>query len=183
MELRHVDPARDAEACAAVYAPAVLDGVASLEQDPPGAAGMQARIEWVCERYPWLVAELDGELVGYAYATVHNKRAAYRWSVDTSVYVAPSHQRLGIGRALYGALLPLLVRQGCFVACAGITLPNEASVGLHESFGYERVGSYERVGFKRGRWWDVGWWLAQLRPQPDGEAPAEPGPPARLGRA
>ncbi len=180
MEVRDVDPDRDAAACAAIYAPAILDGVASLEQDPPGAAEMRDRIEKACERYPWLVAELDGEPAGYAYATVHNERAAYRWSVDTSVYVAPSNQRRGIGRALYAALLPLLVRQGFYVACAGITLPNEASVGLHESFGYEPVGTYERVGFKRGRWWGVGWWLAALQDQRDGLTPAEPGPPVRL---
>jgi phosphinothricin acetyltransferase len=181
MLIRDVDPERDARACAHIYEPAVTDGVASLEEVAPSATDMQRRIEKVNSAYPWLVAENnDCDVVGYAYATQHNGRAAYRWATDTSVYVAPSHQRRGVGRSLYAALLPLLGRQGYYVACAGITLPNEASVALHESFGFEPVGSYKRVGFKFGRWWAVGWWLAQLREQIDGATPAEPGPPARL---
>ncbi len=180
MLIRHADPAADAADCACVYQPAVQDGVASLEETAPSATEMRTRIESVSNCYPWVVAELDGELAGYAYATQHRARAAYRWAADTSVYVSPAHQRRGVGRALYGALLPLLVRQGFYIACAGITLPNDASVGLHESFGYVPVGSYERIGFKFGRWWPVGWWQLQLREQADGPAPAEPGPPARL---
>ena len=182
MVIRDAEPARDAPACARLYEPAVADGVSSLELRPPSPDVVEARMRTVLAAYPWLVAELDDEIVGYAYATVHNERWAYRWSTDTSVYVAPAHHRRGIGRALYNALLPLLVRQGLYVACAGITLPNPASVALHESFGFRPVGTYERVGFKHGSWWAVGWWLAQLRPQPDGEAPDEPGPPARLGQ-
>jgi L-amino acid N-acyltransferase YncA len=178
--IRHAEPARDALACAHIYEPAVTDGVASLEDVAPSASEMRARIERVARGYPWLVAELDDAVVGYAYGTQHRDRAAYRWATDTSVYVASSHQRRGVGRALYAALLPLLVRQGLYVACAGITLPNDASVALHESFGFEPVGSYERVGFKSGRWWAVGWWLAQLREQADGATPPEPGPPAQL---
>jgi len=180
VQIRHAEPDADGAGCARVYAPAVTAGVASLEERVPGPVDMRLRIEEVTARYPWIVAEINGEVVAYAYATVHNERAAYRWSTDTAVYVAPSHQRRGIGRALYAALLPLLVRQGLYVACAGITLPNDASVALHESFGYEPVGTYERVGFKHGRWWAVGWWLAALRDQPEGQTPAEPGPPARL---
>lgn len=181
MLIRHADPAHDARACAHIYEPAVTDGVSSLEEVAPSATEMRRRIEKVARGYPWLVAvNDDGAVFGYAYATQHRERAAYRWATDTSVYVAPPHQRRGVGRALYGALLPLLVRQGYYVACAGITLPNDASVALHESFGFEPVGSYERVGFKFGRWWAVGWWLAQLREQLDGATPAEPGPPAQL---
>jgi L-amino acid N-acyltransferase YncA len=182
MVIRDAEPTRDALACARVYAPAVADGVASLEQRAPSPDVIEARMRTVLARYPWLVAEFDDEVVGYAYATVHNERWAYRWSTDTSVYVAPSQQRRGVGRALYRALLPLLVRQGLYVACAGITLPNPASVALHESVGFRPVGTYERVGFKHGSWWAVGWWLAQLRPQPDGETPDEPGAPARLNQ-
>ncbi len=179
--IRDVDPRGDALACAQIYAPAVTDGVASLEGVAPSASEMQQRIEKLTRGHPWLVAEGDdGSVVGYAYATQHRERAAYRWATDTSVYVAPSQHRRGIGRALYAALLPLLVRQGFYVACAGITLPNDASVGLHESFGFQAVGSYERVGFKFGRWWAVGWWLAQLREQRDGITPPDPGPPVRL---
>jgi phosphinothricin acetyltransferase len=181
MLIRHVDPRRDARVCAQIYEPSVTDGVASLEEVPPSAGEMERRIERVSSGYPWLVAEDDdGAVVGYAYATQHRERAAYRWATDTSVYVATSRQRRGVGRSLYTALLPLLIRQGYYVACAGITLPNEASVALHESFGFEPVGSYQRVGFKFGRWWAVGWWLAQLREQVDGATPPEPGLPARL---
>ena len=180
MLIRHADPRRDAAGCARVYAPAVADGVASLERDPPSPDEMRARIETVETRYPWLVAEIDDEIVGYAYATVHNERWAYRWSTDTSVYVDRSLHRRGVGRALYGALMPLLVHQGLYIACAGITLPNPASVGLHESVGFKPVGTYERVGFKRGSWWGVGWWLMQLRDQPDGQTPGGAGP-RRLG--
>jgi phosphinothricin acetyltransferase len=178
--IRHADPAADAAACADVYAPAVNDSVASLEQRAPTADEMRSRIARISARFPWLVAELDGTVVGFAYASEHRERWAYRWASDTTVYVSPAHHRQGVGRGLYGALLPLLVRQGLYVACAGITLPNEASVGLHESFGFEPVGTYRKVGFKNGRWWGVGWWLAQLREQPDGEQPSEPGGPARL---
>ena len=181
MLIRHVDPQRDARACARIYEPAVADGVASLEELAPSAAEMRLRIERVSSGHPWLVAESDhGAVVGYAYATQHRDRAAYRWATDTSVYIAPSHQRRGFGRSLYAALLPLLARQGYYVACAGITLPNEASVALHESVGFEPVGSYERIGFKFGRWWAVGWWRAQLREQVDGATPPEPGAPAQL---
>lgn len=180
MLIRHADPDADAAACATVYAPAVNAGVASLEQRAPGPSDMRLRIQRVCAHHPWLVAEVDDQVVGYAYATEHRERWAYRWATDTSVYVAASHHRQGVGSALYAALLPLLVRQGFYVACAGITLPNPASVALHESFGYQPVGTYRKIGFKNGRWWAVGWWQAQLREQPDGVAPAEPGPPARL---
>lgn len=180
MLIRDADPARDAVACARVYAPAVNYGVASLEHRAPDPGEMEARIRHVGCRYPWLVAELDDQVVGYAYATEHNERWAYRWATNTSVYVSDSHHRRGVGRALYGALLPLLVEQGLYVACAGITLPNEASVGLHESFGFEPVGTYDGVGFKNGSWLAVGWWLLHLRDQPDGKIPADPGPPVRL---
>jgi phosphinothricin acetyltransferase len=178
--IRDADSGTDAAGCAAIYAPAVADGVASLEQRPPTEDQMRRRIAAISVRYPWLVAEQDGTVLGYAYASQHRERWAYQWAADTTVYVDPSQHRRGLGRALYGALLPLLVRQGLYVACAGITLPNPASVGLHESFGFEPVGVYPKVGFKHGRWWGVGWWLARLREQLDGEMPAEPGPPVRL---
>jgi L-amino acid N-acyltransferase YncA len=180
--IRHATPEPDGDGagCASVYEPYVADGVSSLEAVTPDRHEMAARIESYSARHPWLVAELDGEVVGYAYASEHRSRAAYRWAADTTVYVSGAHHRQGIGRALYGALLPLLVRQGMYVACAGITLPNQASVALHERFGFEPLGVYRGIGFKHGTWRDVGWWIAQLRePAPD-ETPAAPGPPARL---
>lgn len=180
MLIRHADPAGDARACAQLYAPYVSDGAASLEQTPPSAEEMGARIERLSASYPWLVAELDGAVIGYAYASEHRARASYRWAADTTVYIASDRRRQGAGRALYGELLALLVRQGVYVACAGITLPNQASVALHESFGFRPVGVYRRIGFKHGRWLDTGWYEAVLREQTDGVAPAELGPPARL---
>jgi phosphinothricin acetyltransferase len=125
------------------------------------------------------VAEQDGIVSGYAYATEHRSRAAYRWAADVTVYIAPDHQRRGIGRALYGTLFELLVRQRLQVAVAGITLPNDASVGLHEACGFKPVGVYPRIGWKAGAWWDVGWWELELIEPTDGRPP-EPGPPAAL---
>ena len=140
MLIRHADPSRDAAACAALYAPYVIDGVASLEERAPDPHELAARIEQISARYPWLVAEIDGEVVGYAYASQHRVRAAYRWAADMTVYISGAYHRRGVGRALYAALLQLLARQGVYVACAGITLPNAASVGLHESLGFVPVG-------------------------------------------
>lgn len=179
MIIRHADPSRDGAACAAVYAPYVRDSVASFEEWPPDGEELRSRIEIVTRRYPWLVAESDESVVGYAYACQHRERAAYRWAADVAVYIAPGHHRRGVGRALYGALLELLIRQGLQVACAGITLPNDASVGLHEACGFRPVGIYSRIGWKAGSWWDVGWWERELVER-SAEPPAEPGPPATL---
>jgi phosphinothricin acetyltransferase len=141
---------------------------------------MAERIAGVSQRYPWLIAQ-DGEnILGYAYATEHRGRSAYRWAADTTVYVSDRHHRRGVGRALYGALLPLMRRQGLYTAVAGITLPNRASVGLHEHMGFALIGHYRDIGFKHGEWRTVGWWQARLREPVPGEAPGEPGPPVRL---
>lgn len=180
MLIRHADPDRDAAACAAIYAPSVAAGVASLEERAPEPHEFVDRIRIVSRDYPWLVAEIDGEVVGYAYASRHRERAAYRWSSDVTVYISAAHHRRGIGRALYEALFGLLERQGAYELCAGITLPNDSSVGLHESLGFVPVGVYRNVAYKFGRWRDVGWWQKPLRDRPDGEPPAELGPPARL---
>ncbi len=177
--IRHADPARDALACAAVYAPYVRAGVASLEEAAPGELEMAQRIERSSRTHAWLVAEVDGAIAGYAYGSEHHVRAAYRWAADVTVYIDAAHHRRGIGRALYAALFELLARQGYYVLCAGVTLPNEASVALHESMGFTPVGVYRRVGYKHGRWWDVGWWQLQLR-EPGPGPPADPGPPVRL---
>jgi phosphinothricin acetyltransferase len=125
--------------------------------------------------HPFLVAERDRAVVGYAYAAAHNDRAAYRWAADVSVYIAASAKRQGIGRALYTKLLQMLRAQGLVVACAGITLPNDASVALHEAFGFEPVGVYRGIGFKLGEWHDVGYWQLELVPRGEG-APTEPVP-------
>ncbi len=181
--IRHADLSRDAAACAAIYAPSVSVGVSSLEERAPTAEEMAQRIQATTRRYPWLIAEADGEAVGYAYATEHRSRSAYRWAADTAVYISSTHHRRGVGRKLYGPLLGLLAAQGLYTACAGITLPNEASVGLHEAMGFTAVGVYTAIGYKHGAWRSVGWWQAELRERTGDEAPHNPGPPARLSTA
>jgi phosphinothricin acetyltransferase len=175
--LRHADPARDAAACAAIYAPFVTAGIASFEEVAPTAAQVAERMRRTTRTHPWLVLEDAGRVVGYAYASEHRARHAYRWAADVAVYVDPAEHGRGAGRRLYGALLELLRRQGLRSACAGIALPNEASVGLHRALGFELVGTYRAIGWKAGAWRDVAWWQLQLG---DDSAPAEPGPPARL---
>jgi L-amino acid N-acyltransferase YncA len=179
--LRHAEPARDAAACAAIYAPYVTATAASFEEDAPSADELAARIERTARTHPWLVLEDAGRVVGYAYATQHRTRAAYRWAADVAVYVDPAHQRRGAGRRLYAALLDLLRAQGLQIACAGITLPNDASVALHRAVGFEPVGTFRAIGWKAGAWRDVSWWQLRLAPaaDDDGAPPAEPGlPPA-----
>jgi phosphinothricin acetyltransferase len=153
--IRPADPSSDAAACAAIYAPHVVEGVASFEVEAPGAEQMARRI---VTAHVWLMHEAGG----YAYASRHRDRAAYRLTTETSVYVAPEAQGRGVGRALYDALLAELVARGFAVALAGITLPNPASVALHEAVGFRPVGVFEAVGFKFGRWHDVGWWQLAL---------------------
>jgi phosphinothricin acetyltransferase len=168
----------DAAACAAIYAPFVRDGAASFEETVLDADAFAARITRLSATYPWLVAEVDGRVVGFAYGAPHRERAAYRWAADVSVYIDPAHHRHGNGRALYEALFALLRTQRIQVACAGITLPNDASVRLHESLGFELVGVYRDIGWKAGAWRDVGWWqLRLLPPVDDGTSPSEPLPP------
>jgi L-amino acid N-acyltransferase YncA len=179
MLIRHADPVTDAAACAAIYASYVEHGLASLESVAPSTEQFRGRMEQITARYPYLVAEDAGGVVGYAYATLHRVRDAYRWACESSVYIDDGHHRRGIGRRLYEALFALLMQQGLQIVCAGITLPNAASVGLHESFGFELVGVYRRIGWKFDAWQDVGWWQLDLIP-PGNETPPEPGPPARL---
>jgi phosphinothricin acetyltransferase len=162
----------DAAAVAAIYAPFVEQTAISFENSPPGEQEMARRINETLSTHPWLVCELEGRVVGYAYATRHRERAAYRWSADASVYVETAYQRRGAGRALYESLFAVLAAQGFVNVYAGISLPNAASVALHESFGFEPVGVYHHVGYKLGAWHDVGWWrLALTRPD---TSPSEP---------
>lgn len=180
--IRHADPDRDAAACAAIYAPSVTAGVASLEERAPEPREMAERIRIISRAFPWLVAELPaGGVIGYAYASRHRDRASYRWSADVTVYISAEHHRRGAGRRLYTALFDLLARQGLYQACAGITLPNDASVGLHESLGFVPVGVYRDIAYKFGSWRSVGWWQKTLRERSGDPAPGEIGPPQRLG--
>jgi L-amino acid N-acyltransferase YncA len=168
----------DAAAIARIYAPYVTDTAISFEAAPPPADEMAGRVRATLAYAPWIVCERDGQIVGYAYAGRHNERAAYRWSVNASVYLDRGAHRQGIGTALYRSLFALLALQGVYTVHGGITLPNAASVGLHEAMGFTLVGVYRGVGYKHGTWHDVGWWQLALRERA-GE-PAEPRTPAEL---
>jgi L-amino acid N-acyltransferase YncA len=176
--VRGADSSSDGAACAAIYAPYVATGATSFEESPPTAAEFAERIERVSATHPWVVSERSGEIAGFAYATTHRTRPAYRWTAETSVYVDPAHQGHGVGRELYEVLLELLRRQRLQVACAGITLPNDASVALHRVLGFEQIGVYRRIGYKAGAWRDVGWWQVLLGPVSDGAPPEPLGPQA-----
>ena len=156
----------DAAAVAAIYHPYVADTSISFEVVPPSEEEMRSRIASVLEKLPWLVYADEGHVVGYAYASAHRAREAYQWSVDVAVYVKADQHRRGVGRRLYADLFPILRRLGYVNAYAGITLPNEKSVGLHEAMGFTLVGVYRNVGFKLGEWRDVGWWALQLQDLP-----------------
>ena len=164
--------AADAAAIADIYRPSIESAATSFETIAPDAEEMASRIRGTLERHPWLVCDIEGVVAGYAYATRHRERAAYRWSVDTSVYVSQAFYRLGVGRGLYASLFDILAAQGYVAAYAGIALPNPASVRLHEGVGFVPVGIYRRVGFKLGKWHDVGWWERPLAPR--AALPAEP---------
>lgn len=172
----------DAGAIADIYAPYVRDTVISFETVPPDEAQMAERIAKVLPRLPWLVHEADGRVTGYAYASPHRERAAYRWSVDAGIYLDGQAHRRGIGRALYTVLIEALGLQGYHRAYGAITLPNAASVGLHEACGFRHIGTYRQVGFKFGAWHDVGWWGLDLGSSSAPEPPA-PFDPAILARA
>jgi L-amino acid N-acyltransferase YncA len=154
----------DAAACAAIYAPYVTDTAISFETDPPSAEEMANRIAGASANHAWLVLEEADGVVGYAYGFPFRDRAAYRWTCEVSVYMQMGRRRTGGGRALYEALLARLAERGYHLAIAGMTLPNEASVGLHRALGFEPVGTYREVGFKHGRWHDVAWMQRILGP-------------------
>jgi L-amino acid N-acyltransferase YncA len=189
--------AGDGPAIAAIYGPYCESTVISFEETAPSAEEMARRISTIGATKPWIVLESacgpsearsgrasasgggaprgsedDGAVVGYAYAAPHNERWAYRWSVNTAIYISRTHQRRGAGRALYSTLFDLLRYLGYYKAVAGITLPNPASVGLHQAMGFELVGVYRDIGYKLGVWRDVGWYQASIQPLPP--EPQEP---------
>jgi L-amino acid N-acyltransferase YncA len=155
-----------------IYAPFCAATPVSFETEVPSVEEMRGRITKTLEFFPWLIAEDAGRVVGYACASRHRERAAYRWSADVSVYVREGERGKGVGRALYHPLFAILRLQGICNVLAGISLPNDASVALHEAMGLRPLGVYESIGYKCGAWHDVGWWQFSLRPH-DGP-PEEP---------
>jgi phosphinothricin acetyltransferase len=153
----------DAEVIAGIYNHYVENTVITFEEEPVSAQAMAARISEVQGfALPWLVAEVESRVVGYSYAGKWKARSAYRYAVETSVYLEHGRQGHGIGSALYAALLPFLRAQGMHVAIGGAALPNDASVALHEKLGFEPVGTFRQVGYKRNRWVDVAYWQLVL---------------------
>jgi L-amino acid N-acyltransferase YncA len=148
----------DASAIVAIYNHYVATTTISFEENPVSAKEMARRIEDVSINLPWYVCEHDGQVVGYAYATPWRVRSAYRFSVESTVYVSPEHPRRGIGSQLYKALIEDLRGRGIRVILSGIAQPNTASVALHESFGFEKAAHLKQVGRKFEQWIDVGYW-------------------------
>lgn len=155
--------AADAAGCAAIYAPFVTGTAVTFETVPPDAAEMAGRIAAAQQRHAWLVAEEAGVLLGYAYAGAYRPRAAYSRTAETSIYLAPAAAGRGVGRTLYAALLQRLRDLGYGTAVGGLTPPNPASAALHAALGFERVGSFTRVGRKFRRWHGCDWWELALR--------------------
>jgi L-amino acid N-acyltransferase YncA len=157
---------RDAQACASIYAPYVTDTAISFESDPPPAAEMAARIRAAIRTHAWVVLENEDRILGYAYAGPYKSRPAYRWSCEVSVYVERGRTRTGAGRALYEVLFARLAERGFRMAVAGMTLPNDASVGLHRTLGFQPIGTYRRIGWKHGAWHDVAWMQRTIATSP-----------------
>lgn len=164
LAIRPVKP-DDASALATIYAHYVEHGVATFEEEAPDAAEMAERIAAVLPAYPWLVAERGGRIVGYAYGRPYHPRAAYRWTVETAIYLAPDQRRTGAGRPLYEALLDELSDRGFVSAIAAITVPNAESTRFHEKQDFVSIGTMEGVGFKHGAWRNVGYYQLALGPR------------------
>jgi L-amino acid N-acyltransferase YncA len=155
--------AEDSGAVASIYNHYVTQTVVTFEEEAISASEIARRlVEVQAAALPWLVAERDGLVVGYAYATPWRARRAYRFSAEVTVYLHPDHGARGIGSALYGRLLAELGERGIHAAMGGIALPNDASVRLHEKLGFKKVAHFEAVGFKLNRWIDVGYWQRML---------------------
>lgn len=161
----------DAEGMLSIYAPIVRETPISFETSVPSTHEFRERIRTIRPRFPWLVCDVEGQIAGYAYASTFRTRAAYQWTVETTVYVHPSHRRRGVGKGLYTTLLEVLRWQGFFQAVAVITLPNPPSVAFHESFGFRCAGVLRAAGYKHHHWHDVGYWTFSLRSSE--EAPSE----------
>lgn len=152
----------DAQQILDIYSPCILSSSISFETQVPSVEEMQNRITNCLKKYPWIVCVIDGTIAGYVYASKHREREAYQWSCECSVYVHDRFRGRGIGKELYQLLFQILKLQGFRNVYAGITLPNAASVHLHEHCGFVRFATYENIGYKFGNWHTVGWWKLQI---------------------
>ncbi len=153
----------DAAACVEIYAPIVEQTTTSFETEVPAVDEFAKRMRRCIATHAWLVAELDGRIVGYAYGGTHRTRAAYQWSAEVSAYVREGFRRRGVARSLYAELFDRLRERGYCNAFAGITLPNDSSVAMHVAMGFSFIGVYHKIGFKFDQWCDVAWYELRLR--------------------
>ncbi|HEU4472935.1 MAG TPA: GNAT family N-acetyltransferase [Flavisolibacter sp.] len=165
----------DAREILDIYAPYILDSAFTFENELPPLEQFAGRIETCTKKFPWIVCEIDGTIAGYVYASPHRDRDAYQWTCECSVYVHSGFHGKGLARELYSILFSMLKVQGLRSVYAGITLPNEPSVRLHESCGFEWFVTYDNVGYKLGSWHKVGWWRLQLN-----DFDLQPSPPLKL---
>ncbi len=153
----------DAQRIVEIYNPYILNTIITFEEKPIDVGEMERRIGHVLEQgLPWIVDESEGVVIGYAYASAWRTRAAYRYTVESTIYLDRNFKGKGHGRLLYTALLDSLKQNGIHTAIAGISLPNEESIGLHENLGFRKVAGFREVGFKFGKWVDVGFWQLML---------------------
>lgn len=174
VKIRIAQPA-DASEILEIYKPYILGSPITFEESVPSVSDFSSRISNILEECPFLVCEINGEIAGYAYASDYRSRAAYRWNKEVSVYVSTKFQRNNIARALYTVLFSILKMQGFANLLAVITLPNNASIALHESFGFKKCAEYQNIGFKNNQWHPVGWWDFFLLKE-SGQIPKEPIP-------
>lgn len=153
---------RDAQALACIYNYYIQHTTTTFEEEPLSDREMARRIDEITVQFPWLVYEQDEQVLGFAYAGRWKGRSAYRYTAETTVYVAREACGRGIGRALYNRLLVELREQGLHLLIAGIALPNPASQAIHEHFGFRKVGEFTEVGYKFGNWLNVGYWELRL---------------------
>ncbi len=153
---------KDAETLVNIYKEYIENTAITFETEVPSVAEFAERIRKLQEQFPWLVCEMDGKVVGYAYASKHGERAAYRWSVDLSVYVDSRYHRKHIATELYQVLIDIVKRQGYHTAFVGISTPNPKSEAFHTTYGFETIGTFRNVGYKLGKWRDVTWFQLSL---------------------
>lgn len=166
IQLRWVLPS-DAVAMLDIYAPLVRETATSFEKEVPSISEFEERIRLYSSRSPWLVAEIDGQLVGYAYATDHRSRYAYQWNQEVTAYVHQDFRKRGIAKKLYLKIFEILKAMNYCKAIAVITLPNDPSLAFHRALGFQKMGEMKDVGFKFDRWYSTSWWDLDLRENPN----------------
>ncbi|MBK26836.1 MAG: GNAT family N-acetyltransferase [Halobacteriovorax sp.] len=161
MIIRNVEK-KDIQGILDIYTPFILDSITTFETEVPSLEEFEKRVLETNKKFPWLVAVENDVVLGYAYGSEHRSRCSYQWSCESSVYLAPEARRKGLGKKLYLELFKILKSQGFIQVLAGAALPNEASVGLHKAMGFTEVGTYKKIGYKKGRWIDTYWMQLEL---------------------